>query len=336
MAIAASVAEVACPPIEQIIPCAGGSVVNGSAPCQACLPSGVPKRFMAHAEGRRHGTKPIYVVLVVPAFSGSSGLEGLLSSSPAVSTMCKHCSWQCEPTNDLIADGAFSQEDSMDPAKTNWTQVYELYYKKGYWDDPTKPLLMDKSPQTIYKVESLVAFYDRMGYDYRFISMARHPCANSMVKDHADEYPDITVQTALTDNAEALRKAQAAADPKRFFTIAYDDLRTRPDLVAKELLSWLPELVSLDIDKSYIHLEVALEALATTDRLSLRSEGTKAYNSDTSDDLGWMHTFDREKPIYQYVTSSACTLHNYLETYNRTELLPWAKCKYCVNKTSDQ
>lgn len=356
--MAALAAPLTCPPIDQLIPCAAGGVAaDSSAACSACLPAGTPTTFYADPSLRgrhehrsklrsKHGAQPIYLVLLVPPFWGSSGLEGFLSSSPAVSTMCRHCQWQCEATWNLCKDGAFpcNHQGEWDPAQTNWTQVYDLYASKGYFDDPTKPLLMDKSPPNMAKVESLVAFYTERGYDYRFIAMSRHPCTNSR-----QEY------APYTSTIDRFARAQAASDPAKFFTLSYDDLRTRPDLVAQELLAWLPELGSLSTNVSHIHssdddtLDAAnddssLEAgVAEDDQLSLgrsprrRGAGRHAPRDREGRDGGQGHDeqmaaedwSDREEALLPYIQSESCTLKLWAKQYTEASLVPWSACKHC-------
>ena len=331
---------IACPSIDTLIPCSAGSVAaDGSAACGSCLPAHMPTTFHANSSVRRkHDAQPIYLVLLVPAYWGSSGLEGLLSSSPAVSTMCGHCTWQCEATWSLCDDGAFecNHEAIWDPKQTNWSQVYDLYATKGYFDDPTKPLLMEKSPPNMAKVESLVAFYDEKGYDYRFIAMARHPCTNSR-HDWAP-YKNINDEFA---------RAQAAADPEKLFLLSYDDLRTRPDLVAKDLLAWLPELGSLDLNVSHVHAsdDDAEDALTAAkegdDELSLgrppRAEGHARRDRGRGGGRGRGERMaakggpdnSREDALLPYIQSESCKLKVYAEHYTNPSLIPWSACKHC-------
>ena len=105
-----------CPSLAELVPCVGKAAPDDSAPCSVCMPDNVPTTFYADKETPLPAAKkwsgalelldplaattpvrkqekllpkkPIYLVLAVPPFSGSSGLEGMLSTSPAVSTMC--------------------------------------------------------------------------------------------------------------------------------------------------------------------------------------------------------------------------------------------------------
>jgi len=308
------------------------------------MPSSTPTRFYATtSKSVEDKSKPTYLILLVPPFWGSSALEGLLSTSPSVSTMCHLGKWQCEATWSLIDDGAFSEQDKWNVDKTNWTQVYELFETRRYFDDPTKPLLMDKSPPNLLKAESLVAFFDTMDYYYRFIGMMRHPCTNSnelTKRIHADG--SVGGERAAGDQelryADLMRKAQDAADPKRFFTLSYDDLRTRPDLVAQELLAWLPKLVSLEINASNIEtgerVNVAAESMAVDHPglVSAVREGTPTGRAVKRTHLVRpLSAKDRELPLFQYISSEKCSLHNSAPStvYNETDLVRWAQCKYC-------
>jgi hypothetical protein len=267
-----------CQNLAEFMPCAAESMVtdaagSSTAPCASCIQHARPTAFGSVAAAwptffrSTHpvpvNDHPIYLVLLVPPGDGSSALEGLLSSSPAVSTMCNHCSWQCEATWSLCHQGiggtgaspTYAREilfpcdidKRWDPTLTNWSAVYDAFWAEDFWDDPTKPLLMDKSPPNLIKVPELVEYFNQVGADYRFIAMARHPCTAS--HDGTGLGPNVATEPF----SHMFERAEAAADPAKFFKISYDDLVTRPDLVAQELLDWMPELVSVDFAVSYIH-----------------------------------------------------------------------------------
>ena len=102
-----------CPPLRELVPCAGNGRDLYSSPCAACVPedqlswpNGTQFRAKRQPTVR---TKPIFLIIAVPAFQGSSGLEGLFSSSPSVSTMCAKSVWQCEATATLMREGVFTR-----------------------------------------------------------------------------------------------------------------------------------------------------------------------------------------------------------------------------------
>ena len=63
--------------------------------------------------------------------------------------------------------------------------------------------------------------------------------------------------TTFSVMASFLREITRVVPAERRFTVPYTDLVTRPDKVATDLLAWLPELTSLDIDKSYLNFREA-------------------------------------------------------------------------------
>ena len=165
-----------CPPLNEIVPCAGKGHNPYESPCSACIPKPLRKwpngtKFTAKKlPGVR--TKPLYLIIAVPAFQGSSGLEGLFSSSPSVSTMCAKSVWQCEATATLMREGVFTRANRYHPDATNWTRVYEVYNSPdlgSIWNDPTRPILMDKSPPNLAKSKSMIKFFEKNDMDYRFV-----------------------------------------------------------------------------------------------------------------------------------------------------------------------
>ena len=215
--------------------------------------------------------------------------------------MCKHCGWQCEATQELEKDGAFTYENRWNPAKTNWTQVYDIFHKKGYWDDPSKPLLMDKSPPNTGKAASLVEYFETHGHDYRMIAMARHPCMYQHSYNPAHKKPynphDLPLLTSLVPS-------------KKLFTLAYNDLVTKPGAVARALLEWLPELESLDIDKSFID-ELIMEGM--------RSRGERPV----------IELAGRSDSVLAYANSPQCSLEIKHEHFQQQAVPQFASCRWC-------
>ena len=246
-----------CPPLAELVPCLSGHKNMAdpySSPCSACYPKEVRTwpngtTFRAKRSPARR-TKPIYLIIAVPAFQGSSGLEGLFSSSPSVSTMCAKSVWQCEATATLMREGVFTRSSRYHPSKTNWTKVYNVYNSLelgSIWNDPTRPILMDKSPPNLAKSKSMVEFFQKNNMDYRFVAMARHPCMYGRMTD-----------ASFSLLMSYMRDVLANVPEDKIFKISYNDFVSRPDRVASKLLDWLPELVSLDINSSHLEWSGAL------------------------------------------------------------------------------
>ena len=246
-----------CPPLAELMPClAGHKTMNDpySSPCSACVPNELRTwpngtRFEAQRTPARR-TKPIYLIIAVPAFQGSSGLEGLFSSSPSVSTMCAKSVWQCEATATLMREGVFTRSSRYHPDATNWTHVYEVYNSLelgSIWNDPTRPILMDKSPPNLAKSKSMVEFFEKNQMDYRFVAMSRHPCMYGRMTD-----------ASFSLLMSYMRDVLANVPEEKIFKISYNDFVSRPDRVARNLLNWLPELVTLDINSSHLEWSGAL------------------------------------------------------------------------------
>ena len=362
-----------CPSLAELVPCVGQKgLQNDTAPCTACLPATFETTFHADKEvlfannlqrrlhtvegalkrgetnktaagGAGIMTKPVYLIVAVPPFSGSSGLEGLLSTSPAASTMCSKSIWQCEATSFLLQHKVFDYKDRWNPTATNWTRVYETYYKDvpgTVWDDPHKTILVDKSPPNLAKAKGMVEFFEKHQMDYRFVIMARHPCM----------YKEMTA-TTFSVMASFLREITRVVPARRRFTVAYTDLVTRPDKVASDLLAWLPELTSLSIDKSFLNfreargagmgrpdmpgtenagvvwspfgpLNVDIPAEQKAEQVRAAGHGVGLVSQQGSQQAGRSHG-GREKPVLAYIRDM-CTLRVIKREYNESDaVLPW-------------
>ena len=362
-----------CPSLAELVPCVGQKAFqNDTAPCTVCLPPNIQTTFYADKEvlfannlqrrlhtvegalkrgetnktaagGAGIMTKPVYLIVAVPPFSGSSGLEGLLSTSPAASTMCSKSIWQCEATSFLLQHKVFDYKDRWNPAATNWTRVYETYYKDvpgTVWDDPHKTILVDKSPPNLAKSKGMVEFFEKHQMDYRFVIMARHPCM----------YKEMTT-TTFSVMASFLREITRVVPARRRFTVAYTDLVTRPDKVASDLLAWLPELTSLSIDKSFLNfreargaglgrpempgtenagvvwspfgpLNVDIPAEQKAEQVRAAGHPIGLVSQQSSQQAGRSHG-GREKPVLGYIRDM-CTLRVIKREYNESDaVLPW-------------
>ena len=288
-----------CPALAELVPCTAkdgsrASALNASnvcsskasdcptVACSACR-RGRPARFHAKhraPRGVKHGGKQIYLIVACPPYSSSSGLEGLLATAPGLSTMCKKGTWECETTSVLQDHGIFPEgEDSRwDPSGTDWDRAYDIFEREHMWDDPTAPVLLDKSPPNLAKSRSLVRFFERKGYEYRFVVLWRHPCLfEPPWRSRSD--------TPRRPYLDMLNEVLANVPRHKRLVVRATDLATRPDGVARRLLKWLPELRSLDINST--------------------SASFFSNNEQWSSFAG-----DRALPELQYTTSAACKLHS--------------------------
>ena len=165
-----------CPALDELVPCAAERYRgNLSLPCTACLPGpGVKTKFVASvSQPPVKLDKPLYLMVAVPPFWGSTALTGLLSTSPAIATMCSNTSWACESTESLVKSGILHKWSVWARSGTNWSDVYDFYNRSGTWSNDSRPIRLDKNPPNIAKTRELLDFFEKRGMDYRFIVAAR-------------------------------------------------------------------------------------------------------------------------------------------------------------------
>ena len=182
--------------------------------------------------------KPIYLILMAPSYSGSSALEGLLSTSPSVTTMCNAPLplWECESTMALIKYGVFSVDTRWDPEGTDWALAYRVFNNISIWDNMSAPIRLEKAPPNIAKSKSLVRFFEAEKMDYRFLVMRRSGC----LMRHKDS-------EELRRDAYLLDEVMANGPPSRTLEIQYEDLVVDTRGTAQRIVNWLPQLGSLSL-----------------------------------------------------------------------------------------
>lgn len=187
-------------------------------------------------------SRKIYLIVACPPYSGSSGLEGMLSTSPMLSTMCSMGLWQCETTMLLDKLGITPEADRWLPNGTNWTRAYAAFHRLPAWDNTSLPILMDKSPPNLAKTRSLVNYFHENNLEYRVVALWRHPCLFKQPWEDPQHEPTQRPYSVYLN--EVLEHVPA----EKRLVVRATDLDTRPDLVAQRLLAWLPQLQSLDIN----------------------------------------------------------------------------------------
>ena len=124
---------VACPELNGFVDCLFDYPSTSSCQCNICMLHNVTlwssvlptvKRPNKTKLVRSVGRKPVYLIIAIPPFWGSSAIEGLLSTSPAVATMCHLGTWQCEATWELIRAGLMTNENRWDADQPDWDAAY--------------------------------------------------------------------------------------------------------------------------------------------------------------------------------------------------------------------
>jgi len=162
-------------------------------------------------------------------------------------------------------------------------------------------------------------------------------------------YKEMTA-TTFSVMASFLREITRVVPVHRRFTVSYTDLVTRPDRVAMDLLAWLPELTSLDIDKSFLNfretrgmgmgrpvmtaedqgvvwspfgpLDVRVPDELKEEPKAPKSKPVAASSNEQQEKSGRAHG-GREKPVLSYIREM-CALRVIKREYNESDaVLPW-------------
>lgn len=152
------------------------------------------------------------------------------------------------------------------------------------WDRADAPVLVEKQPCNLPKAASLRAFLQESSTDYRFIVMRRHPC---LLKPW--------LQRWLERDAADVHAVLTETPAERLLVLEYEQLATRPDLIAHKLLAFLPQLESLRLDMTRVLPWVS------------NANGTSRNSG-------------RDLPMLEYQRSPHCHLSVQASHMNRTHL----------------
>lgn len=283
-----------CPSLRNIIPCVHKQINNH---CSLCLSKSV-QRFRCCDKtncscksnlDRSKGELPIYFIIAVPPNWGSSALEGLLATSPTVSTMCHLKEWQCESTWTLIKQNIFSLENRWDEKSVNWTSAYKALHSIKAWNNMNAPILLDKAPPNVAKSRSLIEYFqaNNISIDYRFVIMRQHPCLIP-----SRHYKNSTLFREYTVH---IRNTIANVPRNKRIVIDYHNFISRPDIVSDKLLEFLPRLCTLDIGRNGKYALAANETVAT-------------YSTILQQQQQNMNRDMRDASVLTYMKSKDCSL----------------------------
>ena len=174
-----------------------------------------------------------YLIVAVPPHWGSTGLEGLISSSPHVSDMCAAGTWACEGTWLLSRAHLFDGKTRWLPNFTNWEKAFEIFHAHAW--NMSKHFLMDKSPPNVAKMAELVDFFESHDMNYFFITMGRHPCLFDVAKHQHYKL-----------KADLLRENMVSVPKERHIHLLYEEAMLDPKRASQLIIDRIPELEQLD------------------------------------------------------------------------------------------
>jgi hypothetical protein len=180
-----------------------------------------------------------YVFATGLAYTGTTALYGLLSTSPTTSNQCAGHGNCCEGSWQLFRKHILDFKNRHDPTlPKDWNEAVEAL--ETTWD-LSKPILLDKSPDYVHRTDRLVDTLRASGKKVSIIYVARTPCFHQG-KRYAD---------GLERMMTTIRNLRSSG--AHLHIVKYEELLLDPYAVAEQLLAFLPRLKSLDPSKNGLH-----------------------------------------------------------------------------------
>lgn len=196
---------------------------------------------MVQALIRRPLAESKYLFVLCPPYCGSTLLQELLSSSSNVS-----------PNNIFGTREGQSLPEfrKLVDYRRTWEEDYQYPWRaiemawRSYWDR-SKPILLDKSPANLIRVEAINQHFPRA----YFVAMVRHPfahCESLIRRDKMDA-------EAAARFALRCLKAQANNHQKKvsLLLIRYEDLVDQAQKIRRDLERFLPEISDIELNKAF-------------------------------------------------------------------------------------
>eukprot|EP00746_Dinoflagellata_sp_MGD_P065099 gnl/MRDRNA2_/MRDRNA2_27130_c0_seq1.p1 gnl/MRDRNA2_/MRDRNA2_27130_c0~~gnl/MRDRNA2_/MRDRNA2_27130_c0_seq1.p1 ORF type:complete len:340 (-),score=60.93 gnl/MRDRNA2_/MRDRNA2_27130_c0_seq1:82-1101(-) len=186
---------------------------------------------------------PHYVFISGGAYSGTTALYGLVSTSPAVSNLCSAHEICCEGAWILMRRKLVPGRKALDPQfPKDWRQALNVY--REYWNT-SKPVLVDKSPANLMKFKHIWKDLRHTEAKVSFIYVIRSKCFGHRVVDGGN-------WTSLA-HAEVTQIKALRAQGAPVHLVKYEDMLGNPAGVAEDLLDFIPELQSIDLRFQGLH-----------------------------------------------------------------------------------
>jgi len=178
---------------------------------------------------------PHYIFITGAAYSGTTSLYSLISTSPATTNLCAAKESCCEGGPLLMHYQQIPWNAAGNPDfPTDWQAALKVYHK--FWD-PKKPIYVEKTVENVKRFPHIWAALKKSGAKVSFIYLTRSKCSFSM--QFMQNWKTIT--QSMVETAHTLRAAGA-----RLHVVRYEELIADPYGVARGILKFAPELISLD------------------------------------------------------------------------------------------
>lgn len=249
-----------------------------------------------------------YVFITGLAYTGTTSLYGLLSTSPQTSNLCKGLGNCCEGAPILEKAGLWPYNQASNPAyPADWKRALAVYSK--YWD-MSKRILLEKSVNNMNRFPKLYQAVRSIGANASFIYVVRSTCFFKHNLYGSNRW--LTGMSEVLQSAQQMRNAGA-----KVLIVKWEDVVGNPFAVAQDLLKFLPELVSLDPTKNGLHS--APYVIDNYVYRNFRAVPTATYSSN----LGKVQAVNQGKSIPTWEQKVMEALGYTRQWFEKTPWLQW-------------
>lgn len=174
-----------------------------------------------------------FLFVLCPPYSGSTVLWKILQTSPHISALPKEGQF-LEPVKHIMRDNPYNIQKKMP-----WDLIQSAW--ETYWDID-KSILLEKSPPNLIRALEIEQHFQ----ESYFVAMIRNPyasCEGIYRRNHKflEESVKFWIKCAehQVNNIKNIRNIT-------YFT--YEDLTDSPEKIRKQLLEFMPDLETLDIN----------------------------------------------------------------------------------------
>ncbi|MFC1549923.1 FkbM family methyltransferase [Candidatus Neomarinimicrobiota bacterium] len=221
-----------------------------------------------------------FVFIFSPPYSGSTLLWELMSTSDNISS--------------FVTEGQFLPEVRNRMRFDPWNPNYDLPWETiknvwlRYWD-PTKPLLLEKSPANLIRTHDIVKYFKPL---YSVI-MVRNPYANceSLMRHYGWDAKESAIFTLKN-----LRKQiDNVNNLPRCISFTYEELAENTKIICEKIKRFIPEIGELNYHKTFKlqSIDGLVERVITNlNDKNIRNLSRKSFleiNDVFKDDIGALH-----------------------------------------------
>ena len=181
-------------------------------------------------------TKPSYLFVLCPPYSGSTLLWKLLATSGSVSALPREGQFLDE-VSDIMREGPWDRSRQLP-----WPQIKAVWAR--YWDHD-KPLLLEKSPPNIIRAQEIAQHFRPL----QFVLMVRNPYAHAEGLQRRNGWP---LRRAANFALMCLRtQLENANSLDNTLVLTYEQLVADPAQACAALARFQPALADMDPGASF-------------------------------------------------------------------------------------